>query len=134
MTAPVGLPQRLSGVVIHGDGRGRVLGFPTANLSLDAGELPSDGIYAALASVGGAVETLRAVVSVGANPTFAGERARGIEVHLLDQDRNLYGARLSVELLARLRPTVKFHRISDLIAQSAVDIRRCRSFFEVGMR
>lgn len=119
-------PPALRGTVVHGDGRGRALGFPTANLRLREEALPADGIYAATATVEGSDETFLAVVSVGTNPTFPGERDRRVEVHLLDADRDLYGAQLIVELRRLLRGTIAFANEAALIEQSAHDVRRCR--------
>lgn len=114
------------GVVVPGDGRGRELGFPTANLALDRGELPADGIYAAWARIDDDVNPWAASVSVGANPTFDGDRERRVEVHLHDVDLDLYGRRLAVTLIARLRPTLRFDGVDALIAQTADDVVRCR--------
>lgn len=114
------------GVVVPGDGRGRELGFPTANLALDHGELPADGIYAAWARIDDDVTPWAASVSVGANPTFDGDRERRVEVHLHDVGLDLYGRRLAVTLVARLRPTLRFDGVDALIAQTADDIVRCR--------
>src|SRR5690606_20768547 len=91
VSASTARPTTLQGTVIHGDGRGRALGFPTATLRVAAADLPVDGIYAATATVRGRGETFLAVVSVGTNPTFPGVRGRRVEVHLLDADLDLYG-------------------------------------------
>lgn len=115
------------GTVVPGDGRGRGLGFPTANLSLDCGELPADGIYAAWAHIDDEASAWAASVSVGANPTFKGDRERRVEVHLHDVDLDLYGRRLAVILVARLRPTLRFDGVDALIAQTADDVIRCRA-------
>lgn len=127
MTVSTPQPVTLRGTVIHGDGRGRELGFPTANLRLSEDELPSDGIYAATASVRGRSEEFLAVVSVGSNPTFPGVRGRRVEVHLLDADLDLYGEQMVVELHRMLRDTVVFTDEAELIEQSAADVRRCRA-------
>ncbi|MCT1478181.1 riboflavin kinase [Microbacterium sp. p3-SID336] len=117
----------LDGLVVHGDGRGRGLGFPTANLALGSEPLPEDGIYAAWARIDEEHRLREATVSVGANPTFRGGRARRVEVHLHDADVDLYGRRLSVALVARLRPTVCFDTVDDLVAQTAADVARSRT-------
>lgn len=122
-TQPLG---SISGTVVPGDGRGRALGFPTANLCADGGELPDDGIYAAWVVVDDRGERMPASVSVGSNPTFAGERPRRVEVHLHDVDLDLYGCRLRVELVSYLRPTLAFTSADELIAQSRLDIEDCR--------
>ena len=99
----LGRPYALVGDVVHGERRGRELGFPTANIHFaDPVCLPPDGIYAAHASWGGEAllapsEHAEAVISLGTQPTFGG-RVRLLEVHLLDRDVDLYGQRLRVEL------------------------------------
>ncbi|PRA80704.1 hypothetical protein CQ045_10555 [Microbacterium sp. MYb66] len=122
-TPPLG---RIAGVVVPGDGRGRELGFPTANLALDEGDLPEDGIYAAWVRIDEETHPWASSVSVGANPTFEGDRERRVEVHLHDADLDLYGRRLAVSLVAHLRPTLRFDRVDALIAQTADDVVRCR--------
>lgn len=117
----------IAGVVVPGDGRGRDLGFPTANLALDGAELPGDGIYAAWARIDDAPQSWAASVSVGSNPTFEGDRERRVEVHLHDADLDLYGRRLRVTLVARLRPTLRFDGVDALIAQTADDVIRCQT-------
>ncbi|MGW9268101.1 riboflavin kinase [Microbacterium sp. NPDC055599] len=121
MSAPV---REIAGVVVPGDGRGRDLGFPTANLALDGPGLPADGIYVALAWIDDEQEGMPATASVGANPTFHGSRERRVEVHLHDTDLDLYGHRLRVELLSLLRPTLCFDTVAALVAQTAADIER----------
>lgn len=117
----------LSGVVVRGDGRGKDLGFPTANLDCPVGDIPPDGIYAAWVRIDGAVHRRQASVSVGTNPTFAGRRRRRVEVHLHDVDVDLYGCRLDVELVAFLRETLRFDDVDGLIAQSRRDVALSRS-------
>ena len=116
----------LSGLVVAGDGRGRLLGFPTANLALSVRVLPADGIYAAWVRLPGDDRQWEATASVGVNPTFCGDRARRLEVHLHDIDRDLYGMRLSVELVALLRPTVRFDAVEELVARTAADVAASR--------
>ncbi|WP_288871244.1 riboflavin kinase [uncultured Microbacterium sp.] len=115
------------GTVVPGDGRGRGLGFPTANLALEHGGLPGDGIYAARVRIDDDQQLWAASVSVGANPTFEGDRERRVEVHVHDADLDLYGRRLAVFLVARLRPTLRFDGVDALIAQTADDITRSRA-------
>lgn len=116
----------LTGVVVPGDGRGRGLGFPTANLRCEGAELPADGIYAAWAEIDGDGAAHPASVSIGANPTFDGVRPRRVEVYLHDVDLDLYGRQLSVRIVAFLRPTLRFEGVDALVAQAAVDVARCR--------
>ncbi|MFJ3472755.1 riboflavin kinase [Microbacterium maritypicum] len=119
-------PGTIVGLVVPGDGRGRELGFPTANLALDHEDLPDDGIYAAWVRIDDDLLSWAASVSVGMNPTFDGDRERRVEVHLHDVDLDLYGRRLAVALVARLRPTLRFDGVDALIAQTADDVVHCR--------
>lgn len=122
--ALLGRAYALAGVVIHGDARGRTIGFPTANLAIDAGRaLPGNGVYACRAEVGG--RRYDAVTNIGVRPTFAGSERR-VEAHLLDFDGDLYGALLRLEFSARLRGEQKFDGIEALIAQIRLDIARAR--------
>jgi len=102
----LGRPFALVGTVVHGERRGRELGFPTANLNFsDPVSLPPDGIYAARATWGGEAvlaphDQADGVISLGTQPTFGG-RVRLLEVHLLDRDEDLYGERMRVEFWRR---------------------------------
>ncbi|MGO4361550.1 bifunctional riboflavin kinase/FAD synthetase [Terrabacter sp. RAF57] len=128
----IGRPHRVTGTVVHGDHRGRELGYPTANLSQDhEGLVPADGVYAGwlvrFGLDGGAPDrTLPAAVSVGTNPTFDGHQRR-VEAYVLDRtDLDLYGERVAVEFVSHLRPTLKFESIDTLVEQMAQDVVRCR--------
>jgi riboflavin kinase/FMN adenylyltransferase len=116
----------LSGLVVPGDGRGTGLGFPTANIACDTGDLPEDGIYAAWVHVDDDASRRGSTVSVGSNPTFDGERDRRVEVYLHDVDLDLYGRRLTVRFLTRLRPTLCFDGVDELVAQSEKDVQQSR--------
>jgi riboflavin kinase/FMN adenylyltransferase len=111
------------GEVVHGDARGRTLGFPTANVALQRGALPPPGVYAVEAVVDG--ETFAAVANLGTRPTFGGGE-HGLEVHLLDFDRDLYGRELEVTFRQLLRSERRFEGTEDLKSQIAVDIARAR--------
>jgi riboflavin kinase / FMN adenylyltransferase len=112
----------VNGTVIHGEGRGRRLGFPTANLGMICpGKLsPKDGIYAGLARLGD--ETFPAAISMGNNPTFA-EGKHSVEAHLIGFDRDIYGEQLELEFVERIRSEKKFSSVDELIAQIADDVR-----------
>src|SRR3954463_9958405 len=98
----LGRPHRVEGVVVRGDQRGRALGFPTANLLTSTyAAVPADGVYAAWL-VRGRGPRLPAAVSIGTNPTFSG-RERRVEAYVLDFDRDLYGERLALDFVTRLR-------------------------------
>jgi riboflavin kinase/FMN adenylyltransferase len=131
--AALGRPHRVEGIVVRGDQRGRELGFPTANLSSPAyTSVPADGVYAGWlirdpAQRAGEQETpLPAAISIGTNPTFAGERARRVEAFILDFDADIYDARVAVDFAARLRPTVAFSSVDALITQMNADVARVR--------
>jgi riboflavin kinase / FMN adenylyltransferase len=110
----LGRPYALRGRVVHGDGRGRALGFPTANLELDEPRkvLPADGIYAVRAFA--ARNRYDALLHLGGRPTF-GDHTPVVEVHLLDFDGDLYGCQLAVQLCARIRPLEHFTAVPDLV-------------------
>jgi len=131
--AILGRPHRLEGVVVHGDHRGRELGFPTANLEVPAERaFPADGVYAGRLVLlddadGASGERLDAAISVGANATFDGTQRR-VEAHCLDRDDlDLYGRRVGVELVERLRGMTKFDGIEALVVAINEDITRTRA-------
>lgn len=112
-------PFQLRGVVVRGDGRGRSIGFPTANLRLAPYQaLPRRGVYAVRAGVG-APDTA-AVANVGVRPTFDGVR-EVVEVHLLDRDVDLYDQELQVDFIFRIRSERRFSGVDELVAQIARD-------------
>jgi len=127
----LGRPYALLGDVVHGERRGRELGYPTANLSFaDPVCLPPDGIYAARATWGGEAilspsRHADAVISLGTQPTFGG-RVRLLEVHLLDLDEDLYGQRMRVEFCRRLRAQKRYDSAEELIEQMGRDVARAR--------
>lgn len=125
----LGRPYRLSGVVVRGDGRGRQLGFPTANLEMLSGRaVPRNGVYVCQAHVNGLA--WGAVTNVGVRPTFENQPAPPrVEAHLLDFDRDLYGQELPLEFLARLRDEARFSGIQALVAQIQVDADKARQYF-----
>lgn len=123
--ALLGRPHRLRGAVVHGEGRGRTIGFPTANLGGIDTLIPADGVYATIAYLDGAPEPIPSASHIGPNATF-GSEARTVEVHLLDFEADLYGRRLEVDLLARLRPTLKFDGLGPLLAQMRLDVSSSR--------
>lgn len=119
-------PHQLVGPVIHGEKRGRKIGYPTANIEVSANStIPSDGVYAGWLSV----DTHRwpAAISIGTNPTFDGLRGRQIEAYALDQkDLDLYGKIAKVEFGWRLRDTIKFSGLDPLLAQMKIDCDKAR--------
>jgi riboflavin kinase/FMN adenylyltransferase len=130
-TAMLGRPHRLRGVVVHGDARGRQLGYPTANLGAISGMVPADGVYAGRLlrpglDAGDPDRDLPAAVSVGTNPTFDGVDRR-VESYVLDRDDlELYGQEVVVEFVDRLRPTLRFDGVDALVRQIQDDVDRAR--------
>jgi len=128
----LGRAHRMAGEVVHGDHRGRELGYPTANLSQGAtGLIPADGVYAGFLirptlSDDDPDHRLPAAISIGTNPTFGGTRRR-VEAYVLDRtDLDLYGEVVVVEFIERLRSTEKFDSVEALLVQMADDVERCR--------
>jgi riboflavin kinase/FMN adenylyltransferase len=123
------------GEVVHGATRGRELGFPTANLSPDLeGFIPADGVYAGWLVDEGPEGALRsgvrypAAISVGTNPTFDDVTVRQVEAYVLDEvDLDLYGHRVEVQFVARIRGMVAFEGIEPLIAQMTADVAEARA-------
>jgi riboflavin kinase/FMN adenylyltransferase len=116
----LGRPFEVAGVVVEGDRRGKLLGFPTANLDLRAEQLlPPRGIY-----VGQALGH-RAAISIGVNPHYRGTSLR-VEAHLLDFDGDLYGHELVVELWERLRDERAFASEAELVEAIAADVEAAR--------
>lgn len=120
----LGRPYELRGVVEAGDGRGRTIGFPTANLSFSEElAVPARGVYAVRVIVGHLL--IPGVVNIGVRPTFGGG-GLVVEVHLLDFDGDLYGRQLSVQFHARLRDEQRFGGIDELVAQLDRDVETAR--------
>jgi riboflavin kinase/FMN adenylyltransferase len=120
----------LSGPVVHGDGRGRKINIPTANIDYPGGKvIPAFGVYACWAWVGG--EKHPAAVNIGINPTFTPDKETpNVEAHLLDFDRELYGEELKLEFVARLRDELKFDGVEALLKQIHADIERTRDILK----
>lgn len=120
----LGRDHRVSGVVVRGDGRGRDLGYPTANLDVaDHLAIPADGVYAGRVHYQG--KPFAAAISVGTNPTFAGT-SRRVEAFLLNFDADLYGDHLDVDFVTRLRDMQRFESIDDLVAAMEQDVRQTK--------
>lgn len=123
-------PHRLDGVVVHGEKRGREIGYPTANLGkIDGQTIPADGIYAGWLTVG--INFWPAAISIGTNPTFEGERSRQVEAYALDQEGlDLYDKNASIEFGWYLRPTLKFDSLDELLVQMKKDCEKARELTE----
>ncbi|MGA4643046.1 bifunctional riboflavin kinase/FAD synthetase [Limisphaera sp. 4302-co] len=121
----LGRPWALAGRVVAGDGLGRRLGFPTANLDVQGLVLPPRGVYSGRCAVEGRV--YRAALNVGWRPTVAGENpVLRVEVHLLDFDGDLYGRELEVAVLEKLRDEQRFESLEALRRQIRADLERIR--------
>jgi riboflavin kinase / FMN adenylyltransferase len=123
----LGRPHRVEGVVVHGDHRGRELGFPTANLDVRPfSAVPADGVYSGwLVRKGG--ETFPAAISIGTNPTFDGS-ARRVEAYVLDRDDlDLYGEQVAVDFARRLRGMERFDSVGALVEQMDRDVADARA-------
>jgi riboflavin kinase/FMN adenylyltransferase len=123
-------PHRLDGVVVHGEKRGREIGYPTANLgNIDGQTIPADGVYAGWLTVG--INFWPAAISIGTNPTFEGDRGRQVEAYALDQEGlELYDKNASIEFGWYLRPTLKFDGLDELLVQMKNDCDKARELTE----
>jgi riboflavin kinase/FMN adenylyltransferase len=123
--AALGRAHRIEGVVVHGDHRGRELGFPTANIATAAWTaLPADGVYAGHFVLGG--RSLPSAISVGTNPTFSG-RERTVEAYVLDVAEDFYGFDVGLDLEHWLRGQERYDDIDGLMAQIGRDVERTRA-------
>lgn len=127
-TEVLGHVPTIRSVVVHGEQRGRLLGFPTANLSPRIeGFIPADGVYAAWLTVDGT--RYPAAVSVGNNPTFEGVPDKQVEAHALDQELDLYDRVVEVSFVEFIRPMMKFDGMDPLMQQMRLDERAIREVF-----
>jgi len=118
----LGHPFFIQGKVVKGDGRGRSLGYPTANLSVKSGKIyPARGSYAALTFIGGAWR--ETALNIGYNPTFEGIRGLRCEAHIIGYDDDLYDRTICVFIVARNREEMKFSSPSALSVQLKKDVR-----------
>jgi riboflavin kinase/FMN adenylyltransferase len=115
----LGRPFLMEGVVVQGFQRGRAIGVPTANLNIEDQLVPGEGVYAGRVTVDG--KRFAAAVSIGNMPTFDGKK-RQIEVHIIDFAGDLYGQRLAVSLVGRIRGQTKFESVDALKTQLEKDI------------
>ena len=121
----LGAPFRLHGEVVHGDERGRELGYPTANLVPDDSLVsPGHGVYACLAG------DVAAAVSIGVRPTFDTGRGELVEAYLIDFDGDLYGTELQLRFLRRLRGERRFDTVDGLVEQMGRDVQQAREIAE----
>jgi riboflavin kinase/FMN adenylyltransferase len=126
----LGRPYSLYGPVIHGDGRGRTINVPTANIAYSREKMiPAKGIYACWAYLSG--QKYFAAINIGTNPTFTPEKETpNVEAHLLDFRREIYGEDVRLEFVARLRDELRFDSVDVLLEQIAKDIEMTRTILE----
>jgi riboflavin kinase/FMN adenylyltransferase len=124
--AHLGRPFSITGEVVHGDGRGRAIGFPTANLAVDNETIPRRGVYITETGVFGS--RFPSITNVGVRPTFGGTTL-AVESHLLDVHEDLYGEHVEARFLARLRDEAKFADAAELADQLARDQAAAASYF-----
>lgn len=123
----LGRPYRICGRVVHGDKIGRHIGVPTANVRLDRGGAPLHGIFAVDIS-GLERDPLPAVASIGTRPTVAGTQLL-LEVHLFDFQRDIYGARVAVDFLHKIRDERRFDSVEEMRSHILRDIESARDYF-----
>jgi riboflavin kinase/FMN adenylyltransferase len=127
-SALLGRQYFIDGDVVPGDGRGRLIGFPTANLRTPNELLPPRGVYATLARLGAVMQP--AVTNIGVRPTFGDGATESVETHLLDGAGSLYGEPLRLYFVKRLREERTFPSVEALRAQIALDCVQARGLFE----
>ena len=126
----LGDPCTLCGSVIHGDGRGRKINIPTANIEIKAEKItPKNGVYATWAILQGKKHP--AVTNIGIRPTFTPDKERAnIETHILGFSKNIYGEELKLELVERLRDEKKFSSVNELLQQIHADIEKAQEILK----
>lgn len=130
--AALGRPHRLEGVVVRGDRRGRQLGFPTANLlTRPYAAIPADAVFAAWLIRDKDGDRLPAAVSIGTNPSFAGQERR-VEAYVIDFDEDLYGEHVALDFIARLREMRTYQTVDPLVAQIEQDVVETRKLLMDG--
>jgi riboflavin kinase/FMN adenylyltransferase len=123
----LGRPYQLSGTVVHGDKRGRTIGYPTANLRIIEPRkiIPKNGVYAVDVNVEGESKLFRGMMNIGTRPTFTSETERRIEVHIAEFSEDIYGKTVDVFFLKRLREEKAFAGLEELKSQLALDLMAC---------
>ena len=121
-------PYAMVGTIIPGEGRGRVLDFPTANIDPVEQVLPADGVYAGRARI--ADQCFVAAISIGNKPTFQDEPRTYVEAFLIDADGDYYGQPMTLEITHRVRDQQRFDGLESLRGQIAKDVQRVRSLYQ----
>jgi riboflavin kinase / FMN adenylyltransferase len=130
----LGYHYPLAGEVIHGVGRGRTINFPTANIDYPGNKaIPSNGIYACWAYLDDYSEKFMAATNIGFNPTFTPDRQTpSLEAYLLDFDRDIYGQKIKLEFVSRIRNELKFNSVQALIWKIQEDVQKTRELLSGG--
>ena len=118
----------MTGKVVHGEGRGREHGWPTINLEPDHDLLPADGVYASQVWIPLRRKMFGAVTNIGRRPTFPGDHGRVVETHLFDFGREVYGDRIELSFVQRLRGERRFPSASELVEQIGRDATAAREY------
>ena len=126
-SAMLGRPYKVIGRVVTGEGRGKLLGFPTANVEPENEVIPQNGVYATLVDIGGSL--YKGVTNIGMKPTFNYTKLT-VETHILDFDRDIYGERIGLFFIERLRDEMKFDSIDMLKRAIERDVKRGRKLLE----
>ena len=127
-SALLGHPYFIDGMVVHGDQLGRTIGFPTANLCTDNELVPPYGVYATTAIIDGIVRP--SITNIGTRPTVDTSGKMTIETHIFDFDRDLYGMKVRLAFVQRLRDERAFDSLDGLKSQIAADCTRARVLFD----
>ena len=124
----LGRKVAVMGKVIHGNGRGKKIGFPTANIKVDSGVLPSQGVYIVHVNLNG--RRLKGMANIGHRPSFVSKDLKmHFEIHILKFQENIYGHNLTVEFLKRIRNEQKFSSVEHLVSQIRADEKFARKYF-----
>lgn len=127
--ASLGYRYFFPGIVVHGKGEGRKIGFPTANMQVDEQQMmPKRGVYAVEVSIDGYEQTFMGMMNIGTRPTY-GEFSQTVEVNILDFDADIYGRCISVAIIERLRDECRFATIDALKEQLVADKEQIRNIF-----
>ncbi len=127
----LGRPYIISGKVVHGDKRGRTIGFPTANVLLHRKSSPLHGVFAVEATIAGCTQkAIFGVANIGRRPTVGGDRLQ-LEVHLFNWDKDIYGKRITVKFVSFIRAEMKFVDFSELQRQIQMDSQQAQDIFGI---
>ena len=123
----LGRPYKISGLVVRGVGRGKTIGFPTANINFNADlVVPARGVYVTETKYNGVI--YKSVTNIGYNPTFKDDCKTSVECHILDFDRDIYGEMIDVSFFTKIRDEKKFASVDELVKQISHDADFARAF------